>query len=106
VARFFNPLVDFNALPSSNETTGGFIPSILIAFAFINKNAAANDVILSHYFYDETVSRWHFYFDYTVESGIVDLSDYGFGLAHAVEVYVMGNEVVNYRRLMLRFWEE
>lgn len=105
VARFFpNHVVEFNSMPSQSlrlnpNFDNDFTNSLLIAFDIISRDNLGNHIILSRYYYDAATGRWHFYFEYTMEYGIINLDEY------PLKIQTLHRDVVFYRRLMLNFFE-
>ncbi|MDR2167329.1 MAG: hypothetical protein LBE35_05705 [Clostridiales bacterium] len=112
VARFFpDNVLEFNARPHSSSTDN-FIDAALAAFAVLNldkqnqirQGAPMNEVILTHYGFNSATGRHHFYFDYILNDAPINLQEIlPEHQGHALEIQIIGSEVVSYRRLMLNF---
>ena len=113
VVKFYpNNVVEANALPSTRPSgTVSLASSLLAALDMLDRDSPANDVILAGYSVGPAVGQWNFYFDYIVGGRpisireIEDIADTGV-LNYAVEIRVINNAVVQYRRLMLSFFED
>jgi hypothetical protein len=112
VVKFYpNNIVEANALPNTRPSgTVSLGSSLLAALDMLDRDNPANDVILAGYSLGPAEGQWNFYFDYVAGGrpitiseieGIVDTG----ALSHAVEIRVINNAVVQYRRLMLDFFE-
>ena len=119
VVKFYpNNVVEGNALLNTRASgTVSLASSLLAALDMLDRDRAAmqgqgepmNDVFLAGYSVGPAEGQWNFYFDYIVGGRPIALDeiegiDTGI-LNHAVEIRVANNGVVQYRRLMLNFFE-
>ena len=119
VVKFYpNNVVEYNALQNTRPTgTISLASSLLAALDMLDRDKASmtargepmNEVFLSGYSTGPAEGQWNFYFDYVVGGRLIDIRDIeGIDagvLSHAVEIVVINNTVVQYRRLMLNFYE-
>jgi len=116
VVKFYpNNMVEYNALENTRPLGAiSLASSLLAALDMLDRDAAAmsvlenpmNDVFLVGYSTGPEMGQWNFYFDYVVGGRPMALDDIDAGiLSHAVEIRVINNTVVQYRRLMLNFFE-
>ena len=110
VVKFFHDnVVEYSALPGRGVGAVNFTSSFLAALEMLDRDRAAmagleapmNDTAFAGYRYLGG-GRFVFYFDYVVGGRPLDLEECGHR-GHAVEVEVLNNTVVRYRRLMLNF---
>ena len=109
VVKFYpNNIVEANALLNTRPMgTASLASSLLAALDMLERDNPTNDVFLTGYSAGPEEGQWSFYFDYIVGGrpmsidGNVD-NDI---LSHAVEISVINNTVVQYRRLILDFFE-
>jgi len=113
-----NNIVELNALLGVRSSgPASLASSLLAALDMLDRDKASmqargepmNDVFLAGYSFGPSEEQWNFYFDYIVGGRPMDIHgikgiDAG-ALSHAVEIRVMNNTVVQYRRLMLNFFE-
>jgi len=116
VGRFFpNNIAEFTAMPS-NTNIDDFTRALLAAFDMINNDALAqiavnpevpkNEVILVDFKYNPETSVYYFYFDYILNNAILNLAhidNLPTNIDHAIQIRVLGREVIFYRRLMINF---
>jgi hypothetical protein len=104
VVRFFpDNTVEFNAMHSPNAS-GDFIRALIAAFTVIGQDPRMNEVIFADFSHNPADGRYNFYFDYIVNHSPVVIQDFIPNFrGHALEIGVIGSEVVFYRRLMLNF---
>jgi len=117
VVKFYpNNVVEYNALPNiSPSGTVSLASSLLAALDMLDRDKAAmlargnpmNDVFLAGYSTGPMEGQWNFYFNYVVGRRIMEVcNDIDSGiLNHAAEIQILNNEVLQYRRLMLNFYE-
>jgi len=115
VVKFYpNSVVEYNALLSTRSAgTVSFASSLLAALDMLDRDRASmqalhnpmNDVFLAGYSVGPVDGQWNFYFDYVVGGRPMAIDEDIGILNHAVEVRVINNSVVQYRRLMLNFFE-
>ena len=119
VVKFYpNNVVEYNALQNTRPTgTVSLASSLLAALDMLDRDKASmiaqgglmNDVFLAGYSVGPAEGQWNFYFDYVVGGRpmhIRDIENLDIGvLNHAVEIRVVNNTVLQYRRLMLNFYE-
>lgn len=116
VGRLFpGNIAEFTAIPN-NRGIDDYTRALLTAFDMINndamvqqaanENTPKNEVILVGYEHNPVDGRHYFFFDYILGDEVLDLGEMGFlaqGMRHALEINVIGREVVFYRRVMMRF---
>jgi len=108
VVKFYpSNIVEYTALLGrSPGGTTNFTTSLLAALDMLRRDAIGNDIFLAGYSAGPADNQWNFYFDYAV-AGLPVLISENFArtnaLNHAIEVRVINNAVVRYRRLMLDF---
>jgi len=115
IVKFYpSNIVEYNALlGASSSSVASFASSFLAALDMLDKDIAnmqarrteMNDVFFVGYSVGPREGQWNFYFDYVVAGGIVTIGDDIGILNHAVEVRVVNNDIMQYRRLMLYFSE-
>jgi len=117
VVKFYpNNVVEYNALPLRSMYTVSLTSSLLAALDLLDRDVAAmlaegepmNDVFLARYSIGPEVGQWNFYFDYIVGDRPMAIDDVDIDagvLRHAIEISVVNSNVVQYRRLMLNFFE-
>lgn len=107
IARFFpSGIVEFNAIEYDPGASSSFTQAFLVALAKASLNPNSNDIFLVSYHLNEQTNRWHFYFDFAFNAeliGIAYIMPYYIG--NALEIQVLGNQVVYYRRLLINFIE-
>ena len=107
IARFLpSGIVEFNSVAYNTGVDSDFTQAILIALAKISLNPNSNDIFLANHYHNAQTNRWHFYFDFALSTSIIDLSSVmPQHTGHAVEIQVLGTEVVSYRRLLMYFYK-
>ena len=115
IVKFYpSNIVEYNALLSaSSSSAASFTSSFLAALDMLDRDAAnmqarrteMNDVFFVGYSIGPREGQWNFYFDYVGPGGLITMGDYTGILEHAVEVRVVNNTVMQYRRLMMYFSE-
>jgi len=115
VVKFYpNNVVEYNAMMATSPSgTVSLASSLLAALDMLDRDRASmvslgnpmNDVFLVGHSVGPEVGQWNFYFDYIVGGRPMELGDDVEILNHAVEIRVINNAVVQYRRLMLNFYE-
>ena len=112
IGRFYpNSMAEFTAMPTGN-ISDDFTQALLAAFEMLSNDAQTqrtanpaapkNEVLLVGFRHDIQSGIYRFYFDYVVNDTRLNLM-YTHGLEHAVQVHVLGRDVVLYSRLMLNF---
>jgi len=119
VVKFYpNNVAEYIALLDMRSSGAvSLASSLLAALDMLDRDRAAmlgqgepmNDVFLVGYSVGPAEGQWNFYFDYVVGGRPMAINevegvDVGI-LEHAVEISVANNAVVQYRRLMLNFFE-
>jgi len=115
VVKFYpNNMVEYNALAAVQpQGTVSLASSLLAALDMLAADRVSmltngtgmpmNDTFLVGYSEGPAEGQWNFYFDYYLSGKFIDIYDIG-TLNHAVEIRVINNSVVQYRRLMLNFY--
>ena len=107
-------IIEYNALlGSSSSSAASFTSSFLAALDMLDRDmtnmqareTSINDVFLTGYSIGPMAGQWNFYFDYVVSGSLVYISNDIEILNHAAEIRVVNNDVLQYRRLMLYFFE-
>jgi len=115
VVKFYpNNVVEYNAMMATSPSgTVSLASSLLAALDMLDRDRASmvslgnpmNDVFLVGHSVGPEVGQWNFYFDYILGGRPMELDDDVEILNHAVEIRVINNAVVQYKRLMLNFYE-
>jgi len=115
IVKFYpSNIVEYNALlGASSSSAASFASSFLAALDMLDRDmanmqareTAMNDVFLVGHSVGPRDGQWNFYFDYVASGRLVPIGDDVGILSHAVEVRVVGNTVMQYRRLMMYFFE-
>ena len=115
VVKFYpNNVVEYNALLNTRPSgTVSLASSLLAALDMLDRDRASmqtlgepmNDVFLTGYSIGPAEGQWNFYFNYIAGGRPMDIDDDIGILSHAVEIRVINNSVLQYRRLVLNFLE-
>lgn len=114
VVRFYpNNVAEYSSLVDRSAASGNFTSSFLAALHMVERDRNAmeslyspmNDIIFKSYHHDAASGQWTFYFDYVADNMPLVIGP-DFPQGPAIEVRVVNNTVVRYRRLMLNFLYE